>query len=91
VAAVAKLEAAKLARRTRPELFADAIARMAGTPRFAALHVVWFALWILRNLGLGPAFRTFDPFPFSFDAGGVPRGDLRADKLLTRTTTEETS
>jgi uncharacterized membrane protein len=66
VAAVAKLEAAEHARLTRPELFADAIARMAGTPSFAAIHVVWFAVWLLWNLGPVAALRPFDPYPFSF-------------------------
>jgi uncharacterized membrane protein len=39
---------------------ADAITGTAGSMRFVALHVIWFAAWVLLNL-VGPAF---DPFPF---------------------------
>lgn len=39
---------------------ADAITAFAGSMRFAALHVVWFGVWIIFNL-VGP---RFDPFPF---------------------------
>ena len=39
---------------------ADAITAFAGSMLFVALHVVWFAAWVLINL-VGP---RFDPFPF---------------------------
>ena len=39
---------------------ADRITAFAGSMQFAAIHVVWFAAWVLLNL-FGP---TFDPFPF---------------------------
>ena len=66
VAAVARLEEAELARRTRPERFADTIARIAGTPWFGVLHLIWFTLWILWNLRAVSALRPFDPYPFNF-------------------------
>jgi uncharacterized membrane protein len=39
---------------------ADWITTFAGSMRFVAFHVAWFAAWVLINL-FGPAF---DPFPF---------------------------
>ena len=39
---------------------ADSITAFAGSMRFVALHVIWFATWVTINL-VGPAF---DPFPF---------------------------
>ena len=66
VAAVAQLEAADRARQTAAERFSDSIARVAGTPWFAWLHVAWFAVWVGWNAGLVPGWRPIDPFPFSF-------------------------
>jgi uncharacterized membrane protein len=43
---------------------ADAITRFAGSMSFVYLHLAWFTVWILANVGLlGSAF-VFDPFPF---------------------------
>ena len=66
VAAVAQVEAAARARRTMSERLSDVVARMAGTGWFAALHVVWFAGWIVWNAGLVRRWPPIDPFPFSF-------------------------
>jgi uncharacterized membrane protein len=65
VATVAALEAATLAQRTLAERVADVIARGAGTLGFALGHLVWFAAWIMVNVGLVPRLPRFDPFPFS--------------------------
>jgi uncharacterized membrane protein len=47
----------------RQDRIADAITRFSGSMLFAYLHVVWFGLWIVINLGwLG--LKPFDPFPF---------------------------
>jgi uncharacterized membrane protein len=66
VAAVAQLEAADRARQTSAERFSDTIARVAGTPWFAWLHVVWFTAWVAWNGGFVPGWHPIDPFPFSF-------------------------
>ena len=66
VAAVAQLEATERARLSASERFSDAIAQMAGTGRFAAAHVIWFAGWIVWNTGLVPGWRPVDPYPFAF-------------------------
>ncbi len=42
---------------------ADLITRFTGSMAFLYLHVVWFAVWILMNLGWGGS-QPFDPFPF---------------------------
>jgi uncharacterized membrane protein len=39
--------------------------RAAGTGTAIALHVVWFLLWLLVNLGGLPGIGPFDPYPFS--------------------------
>lgn len=49
-------------RRTRAQMLADALIRIACTPTFLALHLVWFAAWVAANSGLAGA--PFDPFPF---------------------------
>jgi uncharacterized membrane protein len=42
---------------------ADAFTAFSGSMRFVYLHVVWFGLWVIVNLGwLG--IKPFDPFPF---------------------------
>ena len=66
VAAVAQLEAADRARQSSAEHFSDSIARVAGTPWFAWLHVAWFAAWVAWNAGFVPGWHPIDPFPFSF-------------------------
>jgi uncharacterized membrane protein len=66
VTAVAQLEASDRARQSSAERFSDTIARVAGTPWFAWLHVAWFTAWIVWNAGLVPGWRSIDPFPFSF-------------------------
>ena len=66
MAAVAQLEAADRARQRSAEHFSDTIARVAGTPWFAWLHVAWFAAWVAWNAAFVPGWHPIDPFPFSF-------------------------
>jgi uncharacterized membrane protein len=49
--------------RNYQERFADFITRFAGSVPFLYFHVVWFAIWVLANLGIG-GWPTFDPYPF---------------------------
>ena len=60
---IARLEAEYLQTRTGTERIAGAVTRVAGTATVAALHLAWFAGWIVVNLGL-VRLRPFDPFPF---------------------------
>ena len=51
-------------RRSPQDRAADAITAFSGSMMFLYLHIVWFGLWILLNLGWIPAIRAFDPYPF---------------------------
>jgi uncharacterized membrane protein len=42
---------------------ADFITRVSGSLLFVFLHVVWFAVWVLANVGFF-GIEPFDPFPF---------------------------
>lgn len=50
-------------KRTREERLADIITDFSGRMYFVYFHVLWFAIWILVNLGFF-GFKPFDPFPF---------------------------
>jgi uncharacterized membrane protein len=43
---------------------ADRITAFAGSLNFVYIHTVWFAVWILLNVGALGAALTFDKFPF---------------------------
>jgi uncharacterized membrane protein len=43
---------------------ADTITGFAGTMMFVYIHSIWFALWILANIGLFGVALVFDKFPF---------------------------
>ncbi len=43
---------------------ADAITRFCGQMSFVYIHVIWFGLWVIINVGLFAFFGKFDPFPF---------------------------
>ena len=64
VLAMRQLEEAALARRTRADRIASAIARFCGSMTFVLIHAVVFAAWIGYNAL--PWFKPFDPYPFTF-------------------------
>jgi uncharacterized membrane protein len=45
---------------------ADFIASFSGTFSFLLLHVVWFAVWLVVNMGMVPHVPAFDPYPYQF-------------------------
>jgi uncharacterized membrane protein len=49
--------------RTLMQTVADRLNDVASSPRFLAVHAVWFTVWIVWNVG-GFGLRAFDPFPF---------------------------
>ena len=51
-------------RRRKPAWFklVERTARFCGSMRFLWLNVLWFAVWIGGNV----AFKSFDPYPFTF-------------------------
>ena len=58
------LAAEHAAQRSRIEIIADQLTRLAASTPFLVLHAVWFALWMLANSGYFSGIRPFDPFPF---------------------------
>ena len=66
VARVAKLEADALGARSLSARCATGLIRFAGTTAFAAVHLVWFVVWLVVNIGVVPGVRPFDPYPFNF-------------------------
>ena len=64
VAAIQQLESAALSHGGRMDALADRIAHFAGSALFLALHVAWFAFWIVINVS--PGIGHFDPYPFTF-------------------------
>lgn len=46
------------------ERLSDFLTMVAGDIRFVYFNFLWFAFWIIFNLGLIPGTTAFDPFPF---------------------------
>jgi uncharacterized membrane protein len=59
------MKAQKAADRTTTERLADWLTDLASSTPFLIFHGLWFATWLLWNLGL-LGLRPFDPFPFGF-------------------------
>jgi uncharacterized membrane protein len=60
---ILELRARALEARTAQERISDAITDFSGRMAFLYVHAVWFAVWIVVNLGL-TGFKPFDPYPF---------------------------
>jgi uncharacterized membrane protein len=59
------IKAQHAADRTVMQTIADGLNDLASSPRFLAVHALWFGFWILWNTGwIG--LRPFDPYPFGF-------------------------
>jgi uncharacterized membrane protein len=61
--AMRAVKAVHTADRTRMERLADQMTRIASAPYFLTMHIFWFALWIVINVGATP-IPPFDPYPF---------------------------
>lgn len=61
---IAELEERALATRSVGEKIGDAASRVIGSMPFVVFHLIWFAAWILLNLGAIPGIEPFDEFPF---------------------------
>jgi uncharacterized membrane protein len=48
----------------RQDRIADALTAFSGSVSFVYVHIGWFVLWLLINLGVFGAALEFDPFPF---------------------------
>ncbi|MDB4907761.1 MAG: hypothetical protein JWO05_2545 [Gemmatimonadetes bacterium] len=51
--------------RTLLERFVDRLNNLASSPKFLAIHAVWFVVWLTWNTGL-LGLKPFDPYPFGF-------------------------
>lgn len=67
-AAVVEMQRSISEARTLGGRLADGINNFTGSMLFVYVHVVWFAAWVLLNVGVLdiPHVSGFDPFPFSF-------------------------
>lgn len=50
-------------KKTKQDRAADGLTAFSGSMLFVYLHMIWFGLWIIINLGWLP-IKPFDPFPF---------------------------
>ena len=66
IAAISEMQRRDVAARKPQERISDSITRFSGSTLFVYLHVIWFGLWILLNIGFIhlPYVTEFDPFPF---------------------------
>lgn len=66
ISAISDMQRRDVAARKPQERLSDSITRFSGSTLFVFLHVVWFGIWILLNIGLIhlPYVSEFDPFPF---------------------------
>lgn len=66
ISAISEMQRRDVAARKPQERISDSITRFSGSTLFVFLHVIWFGLWILLNIGLVhlPRISEFDPFPF---------------------------
>jgi uncharacterized membrane protein len=82
---IAKHEQEFIARRTRAEQLGDSIASFAGSLSFVAIHVSFFAGWIVVNTVHLGAIPQFDQIPFSLLGTCVAlEGILLASFILMR-------
>ena len=65
IRAVAKIEHDAYRARTLMDHVAGWITRRAGSGTAIVLHLIWFAFWLLANIGAVPGVSPFDPFPFN--------------------------
>src|SRR5579884_2380792 len=63
--AIIKLEEHALKERTTADRIADAIANFVGSIPFVVVHIFWFFVWTIINVGVLGAFWKFDPYPFA--------------------------
>jgi uncharacterized membrane protein len=66
ISAISEMQRRDVAARKPQERISDSITRFSGSTLFVILHVIWFGLWILLNIGLVHVrhISEFDPFPF---------------------------
>jgi uncharacterized membrane protein len=66
ISAIARLEHEALHKRSLTDRISDRITRFAGSSVFIGLHIIWFSVWMILNLGRIDRIHPFDPYPFTF-------------------------
>lgn len=61
---IRSLKARANAKRTFSQKLADYMTKNFGSISFLLFNIVWFASWIIFNIGIIPSIVPFDPFPF---------------------------
>lgn len=62
---VISLEEEALKHRTLADRISDLIANFVGSMLFVIMHIAWFAVWAVVNIGILGFSWKFDPYPFS--------------------------
>lgn len=65
IEAVARIERTARQSRSEMDILAAWITRRAGSGTAILLHMVWFGIWLVINLGRFVSIPPFDPFPFN--------------------------
>lgn len=65
IAAICALEEEALSKRTLSDRMSDAIANFVGSIPFVVVHVIWFIIWVIINMGWLSGKLRFDPYPFA--------------------------
>jgi len=63
---VKSFEAKINAKRTSRDRFIDSLVERSGSASVFAIHIAWFAFWVIVNTGAIPDVPIFDPYPFNF-------------------------
>ena len=66
ISALTEMQRQEAGSRSALDRVADRITGFSGSMLFVILHVIWFGVWVLLNVGLlrVPRVSEFDPFPF---------------------------
>jgi uncharacterized membrane protein len=64
ISRIAQLESSFEERRTKVDRVVSRIANWTGSLSFVALHLFWFAIWIVLNVTSVLPVKKFDPYPF---------------------------
>ncbi len=62
---VIRLEEEALKERTFADRISDVIANFVGSMLFVVIHIIWFAVWTIVNIGVLGFSWKFDPYPFA--------------------------
>jgi len=57
-------ESKALSNRKMSDKISDFITDFSGSISFLLLHLIWFGVWVVLNIGMIPGINAFDPFPF---------------------------